>query len=206
MDRFVVISGCSGGGKSVPLDALRRRGCAVVREPARRIVARELQCNGFALPSVNAVAFARETIDLSLADRAAAERCPGLVFFDRGLIEAAAALQHLTGEPIIDELRHTYRYSRHVFLTPPWPEIYKKNRERRHGLSEAAAEYDRLCKVYPFLGYESVFFPKLTLKAVPTSPSPLSTTIERSWAVGRTSEFELSDQPAQRGASVSSVC
>ena len=38
MDRFVVISGCSGGGKSTLLAESGRRGYAVVEEPGRRIV------------------------------------------------------------------------------------------------------------------------------------------------------------------------
>jgi predicted ATPase len=37
MNRFVVISGCSGGGKSTLLAELGRRGHAVVEEPGRRI-------------------------------------------------------------------------------------------------------------------------------------------------------------------------
>ena len=90
MDRFVIISGCSGGGKSTLLEELRRRGYAVVDEPGRRIVARELEGGGLALPWVDGVAFARQTLELSLADRAVAERWPGWVFFDRGLIDAAS--------------------------------------------------------------------------------------------------------------------
>ena len=42
MSRFVILSGCSGGGKSTLLDALAERGFAVVPEPGRRIVAKEL--------------------------------------------------------------------------------------------------------------------------------------------------------------------
>ena len=38
MDRFVVITGCSGGGKSTLLDELGRRGHATIEEPGRRIV------------------------------------------------------------------------------------------------------------------------------------------------------------------------
>ena len=41
-DRFVIISGCSGGGKSTLLAELARRGYRVVEEPGRRIVAEEL--------------------------------------------------------------------------------------------------------------------------------------------------------------------
>jgi predicted ATPase len=169
MDRFVIISGCSGGGKSALLEALRLRGYAVVEEPGRRIVTRELEGGGLALPWVDGIAFAREAIELSLADRAVAERCSGWVFFDRGLIDAAAALQHvlphLTGEFPLDQLRRTHRYNKHVFLTPPWPEIYETDQERRHSSAEAIAEYDRLREVYPSLGYEVTVLPKIDIQS-----------------------------------------
>jgi predicted ATPase len=82
------------------------------------------------------------------------------VFFDRGLIDAAAALQHLTGEPVLQTLGLLHRYHRRVFLTPPWPEIYQTDPERRHGMEEAVAEYARLLEVYPSLGYEVLVLPK----------------------------------------------
>ncbi len=69
-DDLVVISGCSGGGKSTLLDALKDLGYHIVKEPGRRIVAEELACGGSALPWADPVAFARRAIRLSLADRA----------------------------------------------------------------------------------------------------------------------------------------
>ena len=68
MNRLVVISGCSGGGKSTLLMELARRGHAIVEEPGRRIVREELQGNGAALPWVDPVAFARRAIAMSLED------------------------------------------------------------------------------------------------------------------------------------------
>jgi predicted ATPase len=104
MDNFVVISGCSGGGKSTLLAELGRRGHAVMEEPGRRIVKEELQGNGSALPWVDEIAFARCAIATALADRVSAKELRGWVFFDRGLIDAAAALQHLTGEHVLSTL------------------------------------------------------------------------------------------------------
>lgn len=161
MDRFVILSGCSGGGKSALLDELRRRGHDVVEEPGRRIVIRELETGGAALPWVDSLAFVRQAMALSLADREAAAMLSGLVFFDRGLIDAAAGLQHLTGEKVLDELRHAHRYNRQVFLAPPWPEIYETDRARRHGFAAAVAEYDRLRAAYPSLGYAVSILPKV---------------------------------------------
>jgi|SRR5215469_10447878 len=160
MNRFVVISGCSGGGKSTLLAELGRRGYAVVEEPGRRIVREEIDREGSALPWVDAAAFLRRAIALSIADRLSAPTLEGWVFFDRGLVDAAAGLQYLTGEVVLEPLCQTHRYHRRVFLTPPWPEIYCTEPERRHGLDSAVAEYSRLLEIYPAFGYEVFVLPK----------------------------------------------
>jgi len=161
VDRFVIISGCSSGGKSTLIGELGKRGYAVVDEPGRRIVKEELASGGSALPWVDRIAFARRVIAMSLADRAAAYWLDGWVFFDRGLIDAASALHHLTGEPALGTLGQVNRYHRRVFLTPPWPEIYRTDPERRHGLDMALTEYSRLLQTYPSLGYEVSILPKV---------------------------------------------
>jgi predicted ATPase len=163
VNRFVVISGCSGGGKSALLNELGQRGYATVQEPGRRIVKEEMLGAGLALPWVDETAFARRAIEIALADHAAANHEAGWVFFDRGLLDAAAALQHLTGEPTLTTLWQAHRYYRRIFLTPPWPEIYVTDSERRHGLNEAVAEYQRLLDVYPSLGYEVTILPKVSV-------------------------------------------
>jgi predicted ATPase len=117
MDRFVVVSGCSGGGKSSLIAELLRRGHAVVEEPGRRIVTEELASGGTALPWIDAAAFARRPIMMALADLDAARRQPGWVFFDRCLIDAAAALQHITGDAAIEQLAAQHRFHCRVF----WP-------------------------------------------------------------------------------------
>ena len=163
MNRFVVISGCSGGGKSTLLGELARRGYIVVEEPGRRIVIEEEMRGGRALPWVDGAAFARRAIDLALADRAAVGRAESWVFFDRGLVDAANGLRQLTGEPALDALRNEHRYHRRVFLAPPWPEIYVTDAERRHGFRAAEAEYNELAKCYPALGYEVATLPKISV-------------------------------------------
>jgi predicted ATPase len=111
LDRFVIISGCSSGGKSTLLAELYRRGHQIVEEPGRRIVAEEMDRTGSALPWIDAPAFARRAMAMAHADRAEAQAASGLVFFDRSLIDAAAALQHLTGEAVLASLRHSHRYN-----------------------------------------------------------------------------------------------
>ena len=164
MDRFVTISGCSGGGKSTLVAELGRRGHAVVEEPGRRIVREELAGDGSALPWVDGAAFARRAVAVALDDLAAAAALPGLVFFDRGLVDAAAALEHLTGEPATDRLARRHPTNHRVFMAPPWPAIFASDTERRHGFDEAVAEYARLRKAYRRLGYDLVDLPKISVR------------------------------------------
>ncbi len=161
MSRLVVLSGCSGGGKSALLDGLRRRGFETVQEPGRKIVREELRTGGQALPWTDPAGFARRCIDLALADLND-DHGDEWVFFDRGLVDASAALKHHTGAAgcTVDDLK---RYHRRVFLVPPWPELYDGDEERRLGFDEATAEYDRLHTSYAILGYHIVVLPKTTV-------------------------------------------
>lgn len=163
MKTCVLITGCSGGGKSTLLAELAARGFSVVEEPGRRIVREELESKGDALPWVNLAAFAQRATTLSIEDHATASQRGGWTFFDRGLVDAAAAFQHATGEPLREDLLAVHRYHSQVFLTPPWPEIYENDAERKHGLADAIAEYERISVLLPQLGYEPVILPKVSV-------------------------------------------
>jgi predicted ATPase len=162
-ERFVLLSGCSGGGKSTLLEELRVRGHPVVEEPGRRIVKQELERGGDALPWIDAAAFARRAIQIALSDRERAWNQRGWIFFGRGLIDAVSALEELTGEGMLPVFGTQHRYHRKVFLAPPWPEIYQGDTERRHGFEAGVAEFERLQRVYPALGYEVIMLPKVTV-------------------------------------------
>jgi predicted ATPase len=165
VNRFVVISGCSGGGKSTLLAELARRGHATIEEPGRRIVAAELRSGGSALPWVDGTAFASRAFEMALADRERAAHLGGWVFFDRSLVDAAAHLQHLAGSQALAELGRSHPYNRQVFLAPPWPEIYVSDQERRHDFEAAREEYARLLVAYPASGYEVVVLPRTSVTA-----------------------------------------
>ena len=110
MNRFVVISGCSGGGKSTLLAEFARRGYSIVEEPGRRIVREEIDRGGSALPWVDQAAFLQRALAMSVADQISASTREGWIFFDRGLVDAAAGLEHLTGESALALLGQTRRY------------------------------------------------------------------------------------------------
>ncbi len=164
MDQFVVISGCSGGGKSALLAELARRGFAVVEEPGRRIIAQERLGEGHALPWNDLAAFSRRAVDMALQDRRQAAALPGPVFFDRGLIDAAAALEHAAGVPTAQTCG-SERYHRSVFMAPPCREIYRNDGDRLHSFEDAAAEYMRLLDAFERLGYCLELLPQISVPA-----------------------------------------
>lgn len=162
-DRFVLISGCSGGGKSTLLDALASRRYQTIQEPGRRIVAEQTANGGDALPWIDMASFLNRAIDVALADRRGTSSGSGWVFFDRGLVDAASALEATTGEPALERLCLRHRYNRLVFMAPPWPEIYENDPDRRHSFDDAVAEHERLMRDYPLLGYDVVVLPKVSV-------------------------------------------
>jgi len=163
MHDFVVISGCSGGGKSTLLAELARHGFATIEEPGRRVAREELASGGNALPWIDGTTFACRIAALAEQDHDAARSLPGPVFFDRGLIDAAVAIEHLTGESVLTDLAARYPYSSPVFLAPPWPDLFVSDAERRHDFASAVAEYDRLAAAYPALGYDVILLPKVSV-------------------------------------------
>ena len=157
---FVMISGCSGGGKSTLLLELARRGHAVVAEPGRRIIAEARIGDGRTLPWVDAAAFAHRALDMSGADFEAAR---GLTFFDRGVVDAAVAIV-ATGGDYPSSAIESMRYDR-LFLAPPWPEIYVNDDDRRHSLETALLDYERVRQAYVDAGYVPVLLPRDAVSA-----------------------------------------
>lgn len=166
-DRFVVLTGCSGGGKSTLLAALARRGFTVAPEAGRQIVREQDWTGGDALPWTQPVRFAELAVSRCVQSLISVAREPGPVFFDRSPIDQLAGLERL-GLPVpatVAGAAARCRYNRTVFVAPPWPEIFAADAQRRHGLDEALAEYGPLRATYERLGYRLVDLPKTSVEA-----------------------------------------
>jgi predicted ATPase len=154
------VSGCSGGGKSTLIGALAAAGYAVFPEPGRLIVQQELHSGGSALPWADATRFALRVIDTSISFYDAATG--DVAFYDRSLIDAITWFE-TSGAALpadyADAVRR-YRYDPIVFFTPPWPELYTVDAERRHSLDVACAEYVALLESYPAKGYGVTVVPQ----------------------------------------------
>lgn len=156
----ILISGCSGGGKSTLVAALAKRGFATVPEPGRRIIAAQRRALGTALPWIDMTAFAQHALDMARADLVATNAIDGPVFFDRGLVDAAAALAFETGLDLHAILSNCPNYDPRVYLAPPWPALFANDAYRQHSFAEAEAEYKRLEHAFDVLGYQTRLLPK----------------------------------------------
>ncbi|MFN4098835.1 MAG: AAA family ATPase [Pararhodobacter sp.] len=160
MKRFFVLTGCSGGGKSTLLEALAQAGFATIPEPGRRIVAEALAGDGTGLPWEDMRGFTQKALALAEQDWEQAQSIPGPVFFDRGLIDAACACEHATGQLPPEAATLGSRYNSQVFLAPPWQALFTADAERRHSFREAVEEFARLEVFLPRFGYRVTQLPQ----------------------------------------------
>lgn len=160
-DRLVVVSGCSGGGKSTLLAEMARRGWPTFPEPGRQIVREQALIGGPALPWLDLAAFAELALSRAMHFFAAAEPGPRAVLFDRGIVDAVTALERIgRAAPHHVEAVRRCRYGRRVFMVPPWEALFAGDGERQHGIAEAVAEYEALMASYAAKGYAPEIVPR----------------------------------------------
>lgn len=152
--RRIVITGCSGGGKSSLIKELSIAGHTTVEEPGRRVIASERANGGTGFPWADAERFANLAFWMAVGDHAAATA--DLTFFDRSALDQAAWFARQGTVPPGE----VPRYDPLVFLVPPWPEIYVTDADRQHGFGAALEEYTDLTKRLREWGYRCELLPK----------------------------------------------
>ncbi len=88
------------------------------------------------------------------------------VFFDRGVPDAAGYLR-LLGHAVPDHMVRAmalFRYNRQVFICPPWPEIFRQDKERKQTMDEAIRTYQAMMATYADCGYELVEVPRASVE------------------------------------------
>ena len=164
----VVISGCSGGGKSSILAELRRRGYEVIPEAGRQIVREQLFIGSDGLPWVNIDRFIDLAVSRAMYAYNAANADSGRVFTDRSVVDLVCAYERVHGTlpGYLEHALQAYRYFDTVFMVPPWKELFVSDRERQHTFEEAVEEYDSLIPFYErSAGYNVVTVPRDTISA-----------------------------------------
>ncbi|NKE75692.1 AAA family ATPase [Ochrobactrum sp. MC-1LL] len=165
-ERFIVISGGPGSGKSTLIDALEKDGFARTVEAGRAIIQDQVAIGGNALPWKDRTLFAELMLCWEMRSHAMAEQQPGTVFFDRGVPDVIGYLM-LCDLPVpryMEEAARQVRYNRTVFLAPPWAEIFGQDAERKQDFEEAERTFDAMDKTYRRLGYEIALLPKVSVQ------------------------------------------
>jgi predicted ATPase len=166
-DRFFVLTGGPGSGKTTLIEALRSAGPATLPEAGRGIIRDQSAIGGPALPWHDPAQFAELMLSWELRSYRAALEQDGPVFFDRGVPDPLGYLR-LTGLPVPDHVRHAaerFRYAGRVFIAPPWPEIFRQDSERKQTLEEAERTFHAMTNTYTGLGYELVPLPLAPIAA-----------------------------------------
>jgi predicted ATPase len=162
-DRFFVITGGPGSGKSTLIDALAARGSARTIEAGRAIIQEQVRSGGSALPWSDPRAFAELMFERELRSYARAVEHDGIVFFDRGVPDVVGYLR-LMDLPVpasMDVVVRTHPYNSKVFVAPPWPAIFAQDAERKQTPEEADRTYRALVGTYADYGYELVELPRV---------------------------------------------
>jgi predicted ATPase len=162
VERFFVITGGPGSGKSTLIDALEHAGYARSIEAGRAIIQAQVAIDGPALPWRNPALFAELMLSWELRSYALAQQQYGPVFFDRGVPDVVGYLR-LMNLPVpahVERAAATCRYHRRVFIAPPWPEIFAQDRERKQDFAEAVRTCDAMVATYADFGYELVELPR----------------------------------------------
>lgn len=162
-DRFFVLTGGPGSGKTTLIEALREKGFATTDEAGRGIIREETQDDGRALPWLDRERFAERMFEWELSSYRQAERETGAVFFDRGLPDTLGylRLEGLAAPGWMEEQAWRLRYNGRVFVAPPWKEIFGPDEERRQSWEVAVCTYETMIRTYTELGYMLIELPRV---------------------------------------------
>jgi predicted ATPase len=163
--RFFVITGGPGAGKSTLIAALAARGFARTIEAGRAIIQEEVASDGGALLWSDPGAFADRMFEWELRSYRCAEESDGIVFFDRGIPDVVGYLR-LMNLPVPQQMvvaAHIRRYNASVFIAPPWPAIFAQDAERKQTLAEAVRTYQVMVETYARYGYQLIELPLVSV-------------------------------------------
>ena len=161
-----VITGGPGSGKSTLVGALRDAGYCGSDEVGRQIIKDQMSISGRALPWIDPALFAEMMLSWELRTYGALAARPGPVFFDRGIPDVLGYLR-LNDLPVpshMEEAAALFRYSRRVFIAPPWPEIFAPDSERKQTVEEAERTYHAMVSTYSDCDYELVVLPRSSVE------------------------------------------
>jgi predicted ATPase len=163
--QIYVITGGPGFGKTLLVEELKQAGYQCSGEFARDLILAQQASGGDILPWKNAKLFQQNILQKRIAffDSVASG---SIAFADRGIPDQLAFARYKGfGTPeILNECSLKYRYAPHVFVTPPWPEIYTNDTIRSETFEEALRIHEFIVETYTSLDYQLIELPLLPVK------------------------------------------
>lgn len=159
----VVITGGPATGKTSLVNALSNKGHSTFYEVAREMIKEQLSISSNKVPWDDVTGFSKLVLNKQIHHFNEASK--DLTFYDRGIPDIIGYMNH-GNQVLFDELithSETLRYS-HVFILPPWEEIYATDNERRETFEEAKNLYDSINKAYSSLNYQPIVVPKINIE------------------------------------------
>jgi len=163
--QIYVITGGPGFGKTLLVEELKQAGYLCSGEFARDLILSQQESGGEILPWKNTKLFQQNVLQKRIAFF---DSVPSgsFAFADRGIPDQLAFARYRGfGTPeILNECSLKYRYAQHVFVTPPWPEIYTNDTIRSETFEEAIRIHEFIVETYIGLNYEVIELPLLPVK------------------------------------------
>lgn len=165
-NRFFVLTGGPGSGKSTLVEHLAAAGFATSVEAGRGIIRGQVAISGTALPWHDRALFAELMLSWEMRSHTIAMTTSGPAFFDRGVPDVIGYLK-LIGLPVpthAEKAAQAFRYNPKVFILPHWPEIFAQDSERKQDEDEARRTHASMVETYTACGYDLVEVPKVPVE------------------------------------------
>lgn len=155
-----IITGTSGTGKTVLIEELRRRSFAVFDEAQRATLTEQLAIDGPALPVKNPAKFIQALLEHCAGSLEESKKFEGPVFFDRGIPDVAAYAIRFGVDPAACHLAaEGHEYNHHVFVLPPWKEIFVPDALRGKSFEEYLEFHSVIAECYEDFGFKLLEVP-----------------------------------------------